>query len=171
MPVLSPRMLKLKKANPEDIPLLITLAERIWRAHYPSIIGHEQVEYMLRNLHSADKVAEQMNSGQVFSFINDGNKPIGYTSWSIPNAGELFISKFYVDPSQQGKGIGKKVFEEILKLNPDVNTITLTVNRNNYKSINFYFRLGFVIDEVKDFDIGNGYFMNDFVMKWSRDSL
>jgi ribosomal protein S18 acetylase RimI-like enzyme len=45
-------------------------------------------------------------------------------------------------------------------------TIRLTVNRQNFKSINFYFKLGFKIEKVADFDIGNGYFMNDFVMLW-----
>ena len=44
-------------------------------------------------------------------------------------------------------------------------TYTLTVNRQNYKSINFYFKNGFIINEIADFDIGNGYVMNDFVMK------
>jgi hypothetical protein len=38
------------------------------------------------------------------------------------------------------------------------------VNRQNYKAINFYFKLGFKIQTVADFDIGNGYVMNDFVM-------
>ncbi|MBK7966419.1 MAG: hypothetical protein IPK10_14825 [Bacteroidetes bacterium] len=40
----------------------------------------------------------------------------------------------------------------------------MTVNRTNLKAINFYFKKGFTIEEVKDFDIGNNYFMNDFVM-------
>jgi hypothetical protein len=40
----------------------------------------------------------------------------------------------------------------------------LTVNRKNYKAINFYFKNGFTIKEIADFDIGNGFFMNDFIM-------
>jgi hypothetical protein len=34
----------------------------------------------------------------------------------------------------------------------------------NYKSVNFYFRLGFIIEKTTDIDIGDGYFMNDFIM-------
>lgn len=167
MDVLSPLKVKLKKAEAADAEAITALAEQIWRVHYPSIIGSEQVEYMLSHMHTAEKVVEQMNSGQTFCFILDGDKTIGYTSWSKPGDGELFIHKFYIDPTQQGKGIGKKVFDEMLELNPGTKTIRLTVNRMNYKSINFYYKVGFVIEEVKDFDIGNGYFMNDFVMKWS----
>jgi ribosomal protein S18 acetylase RimI-like enzyme len=43
-------------------------------------------------------------------------------------------------------------------------TIRLTVNRQNYKSINFYFKNGFKIERVEDFDIGSGFWMNDFIM-------
>jgi ribosomal protein S18 acetylase RimI-like enzyme len=47
-------------------------------------------------------------------------------------------------------------------------SIRLTVNRENYKAINFYFKLGFKIEKVADFDIGQGYVMNDFVMLWGK---
>lgn len=166
MAILSPVMLKLKRAVPADANELTLLAQRIWRIHYPPIIGAEQVEYMLSTMHAPAKVAEQMAGGQTFSFVLDDEKQIGYVATSNPSPGELFIHKFYIDPALQGKGIGKKVFEEILQNNPGINTIRLTVNRMNYKSINFYFKVGFVIEDVKDFDIGNGYFMNDFIMKY-----
>jgi hypothetical protein len=38
------------------------------------------------------------------------------------------------------------------------------VNRYN-KARAFYEKLGFVVIDEKDFDIGNGYFMNDYVME------
>jgi RimJ/RimL family protein N-acetyltransferase len=161
-------MLKLKTAVLADAPELAALAARIWRIHYPPIIGSVQVEYMLATMHTAENIETQMNKGQTFSFIIHDEKKIGYTATSRPAPGELFIHKFYIDPALQGKGIGKMVFGEILALNPAAETIRLTVNRMNYKSINFYFKVGFVIEEVKDFDIGNGYFMHDFVMKYSR---
>ena len=44
--------------------------------------------------------------------------------------------------------------------------IRLQVNRQNFKAINFYFKAGFKIEKVADFDIGDGYFMNDFIMIW-----
>lgn len=168
MSIVSPVIVQLKIADPTDAAAIASMAEKIWRVHYTPIIGADQVTYMLSNMHSAEKVAQQMKDGQRFSFIVREGINIGYTSWSTPQPGELFIHKFYIEPSLQGNGIGKQVFAELLQLNPEANTIRLTVNRKNYKSINFYFRLGFVIDEVKDFDIGGGYFMNDFVMKWKR---
>jgi ribosomal protein S18 acetylase RimI-like enzyme len=42
--------------------------------------------------------------------------------------------------------------------------LTLQVNRFN-KAVSFYRNLGFKIIDEQDFDIGNGYFMNDYVMQ------
>jgi ribosomal protein S18 acetylase RimI-like enzyme len=42
--------------------------------------------------------------------------------------------------------------------------LQLQVNRHN-KARSFYKKIGFAVMEEADFDIGNGYFMNDFVME------
>jgi len=164
----SPVMLKLTQASTPDAASIAELAEKIWRVHYPPIIGAEQVEYMLSIMYSAKSIAEQISNGQSFWFIDHSGSRLGYLSFSLPSRNELFIHKFYIDPANQGKGIGKETFAKLIEMNPEVSRIRLTVNRKNYKSINFYFRLGFVIEEVKDFDIGGGYYMQDFVMIWSR---
>ena len=44
--------------------------------------------------------------------------------------------------------------------------LQLQVNRYN-KARNFYENLGFTVLYKADFDIGNGYFMNDYVMELS----
>ena len=72
-------------------------------------------------------------------------------------------------PDQQRKSLGTAVMQEIeneIKVTQEVNNykIRLTVNRQNFKAINFYFKNGFTIESVEDFDIGESYLMNDFVM-------
>jgi RimJ/RimL family protein N-acetyltransferase len=121
---------------------------------------------MLSKMYSVEGIAGDMDKGQSFAFIDNKDGRIGYLSWSYPAPGELFIHKFYIENSLQGQGIGRQAFAALLEQNPGVKTVRLTVNRKNYKSINFYYRVGFTIEEVKDFDIGNGYFMNDFIMKY-----
>jgi ribosomal protein S18 acetylase RimI-like enzyme len=76
---------------------------------------------------------------------------------------DFFLHKFYIDQQVSNSGIGTKVLNLLIELIKP-KSLTLTVNRQNYKSINFYFKNGFKIDRVEDFDIGNGYHMNDFVM-------
>jgi ribosomal protein S18 acetylase RimI-like enzyme len=156
--------LKYKKAVAEDIPVIAGLADHIWREHYPDIITIEQIEYMLKGMYSSANLLKQMNEGHEYTLVYDDKKPIGYISISTKNKKDYFLHKFYVEMKGQRKGIGSQLFVHILKSLNKPETIELTVNRKNYKAINFYFKNGFVIKEVADFDIGNGFFMNDFIM-------
>jgi GNAT superfamily N-acetyltransferase len=158
----------LRQAHPADIQQIATLAEKIWRAHYTPIIGTEQVDYMLKKMYSAESLLEQQQSGQQFFLAESNDKVIGYLSISA-NENDLFLHKFYLDINEQGKGLGKIFFAELLSKFPGIKTMRLQVNRMNFKSINFYFRVGFVIEEAKDFDIGGGFFMEDFVMMLKKN--
>ncbi|MDQ3108989.1 MAG: GNAT family N-acetyltransferase [Bacteroidota bacterium] len=153
----------LRQASAADILQIATLAEKIWRVHYTPIIGANQVDYMLRKMYSADSLLEQQKNGQQFFLAQNNDKVIGYISVSA-KGNDFFLHKFYLDTAEQGKGLGKLFFAELLSKYPELKTMRLQVNRMNYKTINFYFRLGFVIEEAKDFNIGDGYFMKDYVM-------
>lgn len=158
--------INLIKANTNDISNIYDLAERIWNEHYTPIIGSEQVKYMLSMMYSKDSLTDQMqNKGHNFYLVkNADNENIGFIS--ISGGDEKFIHKFYIDNTKQNSGLGSIVFNEIKEMHPDAVSYSLTVNRQNYKAINFYFKNGFKIDSVEDFDIGDGYYMNDFIMKW-----
>lgn len=158
------------EATKEDIPAIAKLANTIWHQHYTSIIGTDQINYMLNMMYSYDSLTEQMmQKGHVFYMIYQETKCVGFISLSkMENAiHSYYIHKYYLLQDLAGKGTGTAAFIELLKLvKPD--ELRLTVNRQNFKSINFYFKNGFKIEQVADFDIGNGYVMNDFVMVWRR---
>ncbi|MSQ79518.1 MAG: GNAT family N-acetyltransferase [Flavobacteriaceae bacterium] len=160
--------LKLKPAEKSDITAIAKLASDIWQQHYVPIIGQEQVAYMLENIYNSDSLQKQIEDGHHFSLVMVGGEAEGFVSVSNTETDTYFLHKFYINQNQQGMGVGRRVFEILLETYPSMQQIVLTVNRQNFKSINFYFKLGFKIIEVKDFDIGNGYFMNDFIMAWQR---
>ncbi len=153
-----------KKATNEDVILIAQLADNIWKRHYSSIIALEQIDYMLKKMYSPESLLKQMEEGHQFTLVYNGSAAIGYISLSSKDVKNYFLHKLYVDVDEQGKGVGSQLFNYVLSQMPNAETIELTVNRQNYKAINFYYKNGFVIKEVADFDIGNGYFMNDFVM-------
>ena len=161
--------LTIKQANSGDIDLIYSLADKIWRAHYPSIISIEQIDYMLTMMYSKEALLQQMSEGQHFLLAFHGEIPVGYISYSIKNKGEYFLHKFYVDTNRHRAGIGSVFFNQVFNGFEDLESIRLTVNRKNFKAINFYFKQGFIIEEVKDFDIGNNYEMNDFIMMYKRN--
>ena len=46
----------IRPAVEADVPLLIELAQRIWRACYPEIISPEQIEFMLAWMYAEDEI-------------------------------------------------------------------------------------------------------------------
>lgn len=160
--------IKLKAAGPAELPIIGQLATRIWNQYYPAIIGQDQVDYMLEKMYSPASLNTQLiEKSHRFYLILRTERPIGFVSIYPENEKEWFISKFYIDQEFAGQGIGQLVFREIVTISR-AETIHLTVNRQNFKAINFYFKLGFKIEKVADFDIGQGYVMNDFVMMWLK---
>ncbi|MES2590862.1 MAG: GNAT family N-acetyltransferase [Bacteroidota bacterium] len=153
-----------RKATTQDIPLIAELADSIWRKHYSDIITLQQIEYMLKNMYSEESILQQIAEGHVFTIVYADEKAIGYVSTSTTDKRNYTLHKFYISPDYHGNNIGTKLFTHLLSELSPLESIQLTVNRQNYKAINFYFKNGFVIKEIVDFNIGNGFFMNDFVM-------
>ncbi len=157
---------KLIPATYKDSETISELAKLIWNQHYPAIISRRQIDYMLALMYSKTSLSEQMNEkGHLFFFVSEAGNNLGFISVNKQNENDWFLNKFYIDQTRASKGLGSKAFEELKRL-IQPSKITLTVNRQNFKSINFYFKLGFKIEQVADFDIGEGYVMNDFVMVW-----
>ncbi len=162
--------LQLIEAKESDIPEIAMLAKLIWNQHYPAIISQTQIDYMLNWMYSPESLKEQMQiKKHEFYLIMANNENIGFISVHLEKEKQWFMNKFYINQIKASKGFGSIAFKLLLeKIKPQ--KITLTVNRQNYKSINFYFKNGFIIERVADFDIGNGYVMDDFVMVWHQHS-
>jgi len=158
--------LKLIQAEEKDVDTITQLASLIWNQHYPAIIGRKQVDYMLGLMYSRDSLAEQLLlKNHLFYLISVNNNALGFISVHEEKKGDWFLNKFYIDQTKAAKGIGTRAFEEI-KTMFQPKKMTLTVNRANFKSINFYFKLGFKINNLTTIDIGNGFVMDDFIMVW-----
>lgn len=157
-------MLQLVVATKNDLKTVAELAKIIWNVHYVPIIGQEQVNYMLDKIYNYDSLLEQLEvKKHQFYLIKKESETCGFLSISSEDKSVFFLHKIYINSEKSHVGIGTMVLNELEDLlKPD--KISLTVNRENYKSINFYFKNGFVIESVQNFDIGNGFEMNDFVM-------
>ena len=161
-------------STPRQIKKTAELAHNIWNAHYTPIIGQAQVDYMLKNIQSEKAIQEQIASGYEYFLLSESEASVGYLGLrpDYPK-GKLMISKIYVDPTYQGKGYGKKLLEHTkqFSLAGEMNYIWLTVNRHNSNSISWYEKKGFVKIKEAQFDIGNGYIMDDFVLEVATQKL
>jgi diamine N-acetyltransferase len=159
--------LEIRMANREDIDTIGHLARQIWPVAYKEIIAPEQLEYMLRLIYSPGALREQMKQQHQFLIAELEKAPVGFASYSaIGDEGLFKLHKLYVLPTIHGKGVGKAlldfVTEEIVAMGATI--LRLNMNRNN-KAKTFYERNGFNIIKEEDIDIGNNYFMNDYVME------
>ena len=157
-------MIKLTIATEKDLDTISKLAHFIWNDHYVNIVGQEQVDYMLNKMYNPKSLLEQINEkNHVFYLIENDNEPVGFISTDSTNQMDYFIHKFYIHQQRSNAGIGTIIINSLIDIIKP-KSLTLTVNRQNFKSINFYFKNQFKIERLEDFDIGNGYQMNDFVM-------
>jgi ribosomal protein S18 acetylase RimI-like enzyme len=150
----------------EDIPAVSELAVRTWRKHYaPHIVTFEQIEYMLPQTCSAEAISANMQINKQRSWLSfEGKILVGYITMEPRAHGGWFIDKLYVDNDKQRRASGTALLNHVVQaLRPS--QLSLRVNRKNYTAINFYFKHGFVIETIDVRDIGNGYLMDDFLMK------
>jgi ribosomal protein S18 acetylase RimI-like enzyme len=157
---------EIRKATIEDIPLIRQLCFQVWPQTYADIISPRQIDYMLEMMYSAKALQQQMEDGAQFIFVYEDNTPVGFASFQEVKPGIAKLHKLYVLPSQQGKGTGRYMIDHIISeiKQQGFTALQLQVNRRN-KARNFYEKLGFSVIEEFDFDIGNGYVMDDYVME------
>jgi GNAT superfamily N-acetyltransferase len=159
-------MLNIRPASIADIPLIRELTFKVWPQTYASILSQQQIDYMLDLMYSEVSLKKQMEEGSYFIIAEEGKEPVGFASYGEINPSIFKLHKIYILASQQGKGTGSFVIGHIINQTRKLgaNTLQLQVNRNN-QAKNFYERLGFAVVEEADFDIGGGYFMNDYIME------
>jgi GNAT superfamily N-acetyltransferase len=152
-----------------DIPVIQDLASRIWREHYPGIITHEQIDYMLAKMYAADVIRHEiMDQGYRYVLVLSGDEPVGFIAYVHEREKQAVkIGKLYLLPKQHGKGMGRQMLAYVKDdaLRTGAKSIYLFVNKNNGKAIAAYERFGFSKAEALINDIGAGFVMDDYRME------
>lgn len=159
--------LGIRRADADDIELIRSLAQVAFPAAYAEILTPEQTAYMMEWMYSAKSIENQLAQGHAYFIADFGGKPCGYVSVERQGEALFHLQKIYVLPEFQGKGLGKFMFETaknyIKSVCPQGCVMELNVNRKN-PAVGFYERMGMGKSRSGDFEIGGGFFMNDFIM-------
>ena len=158
--------LEIRSANLADIPLIRELTMQVWPQTYTPVIGTEQVNYMLDRFYNPDALQQQIETGHKFILAYDGTAPVAFASYSETEPQIYKLHKLYIISGQQGKGIGRFLIDNIVDdlKQLKASALRLNVNRYNTSAQAFYEKTGFRQISEEDIDIGNGYFMNDYVL-------
>ena len=172
----------LRTATLTDRALIRSISERTWPSTYGHIISQEQIDFMLDWMYSDESLEKQMDSGCVFYIAsikkeNEQWEDVGFCSVSpeeeennstekVEGSKAHKLKKLYVLPSAQGTGAGKALLVKAIEFAKAAgsSSLFLQVNKQN-DAYTFYLKHGFVKEQEFKFDIGNGFFMDDYVMR------
>lgn len=162
---------EIRIATLEDRAFIRSVSERTWPSTYGHIISQEQIDFMLDWMYSDDSMAEQFAKGHQFFIAQYNGEEIGFCSVSNEtNPTECIkqhkLNKLYVLPIAQGTGSGKALLHKAIEVAKaeGSDSIFLQVNKLN-TAYTFYLKNGFVKELEYQFDIGNGFLMDDYEMR------
>ncbi len=157
--------MEILKPSLDNIPAILALANDTWYHTYSTIISMEQIEFMLNLFYNKELITTQLsNPTHTFLIALENKQLLGYSHCYYEDQ-KLKLSKLYISPLAQGKGIGKQLLESIESdmKRQGINTLVLNVNRNN-PALYFYQKMGFEIIEMVDIPLDK-FWLNDYVMQ------
>lgn len=154
----------------EGLRQIAGLASSIWAEAYAEILTKEQIDYMLKMMYDLPVLKHEMEEEDMqFRLICDGDVPVGFFAYApYPGKpGAVKLHKLYLDSTYHGRGIGSLALRYVSDACREAGykTLYLNVNKQNARALKAYERNGFVCCEKVVNDIGNGFVMDDFVMK------
>jgi len=153
-----------------DRDFIRSVSERTWPSTYGHIISQAQIDFMMNWMYSDESLATQMNTGCEFYIASikkeDGKlDAVGFCSVS-PEEGAHKLNKLYVLPTAQGTGAGKALLNKSIEVAKAAGSTSLFLQVNKLNTAyTFYLKKGFIKESEFKFDIGNGFYMDDYVMR------
>ena len=157
----------------DDLWQIRELAIRIFPVTYQDIVEAPQIDYMMEMFYTQENLIRQFESGQQFLIIYHEGNAAGYASYTpLNSSGDYKLNKIYLDTQLQGMGLGRILMNDVISRLKAAGAKSLQLNVNRYnKAVGFYRNMGFFVKKEELLDIGNGYFMDDFVMELSLEKV
>ena len=151
-----------------EIQDIAVLADEIWHQHFTDIIGEAQVNYMVEKFQSYPALKEQIEEGYEYFKVYCGHTFAGYTGIHEED-GALFLSKLYLHKNFRGQHLSTEVFRFLTDLCRErkLSKIWLTCNKHNENTLNVYHHWGFITVREQKADIGNGFYMDDYILEYN----
>jgi ribosomal protein S18 acetylase RimI-like enzyme len=161
-------MIDFRRTTIDDIPTIRTLARRIWEEAYSQLLSKAQIEYMLEMMYSSNVIECEITNGTVWELIYFDGEAVGYISYALGKDNSVKLSKIYISEINRGRGIADAALKRVIRyaVVHERSFVYLTVNKENKRAIRAYEKNGFSIAESVVTDIGNGFVMDDHIMKY-----
>ena len=173
----NPMTIRILPATPKDIPHIQQIVEISWPDTYGAILSEAQLSYMIDMMYNTKTLTEQISTTHHY-FILWADRPTSATSTAMgfidvekQDSLHCKLHKIYLLPDSKGKGYGRLLMDHAVQTSKALGAsfLKLNVNRHN-NALAFYERMGFTLHETVDNAIGQGYYMNDYVMIRALDT-
>ena len=148
-----------------------SLAWKIFPETYRELIPPGQIPYMMKLMYDQAVLGKEIAGGMKYALIADGETPIGYISWHTADDGStkfMRLEKLYLDFAYHGRSIGNLGLLFVIEKARQAGAayISLNVNKGNLRAQNAYCRAGFYRWRSEKEDVGNGFFKDDYIMRY-----
>lgn len=157
---------ELRPADEQGIEAMSRMATEIVREHYDPIVGKAQNDYMLARFQTPSAIREQLARGHRYFFVREEGRQLGFLAFYLKKD-VLYLSKFYLYQAERGKGYSRGMRDFVVRAarSAGLGAVELNVNVLN-DAVFAYEKLGFRAVRKEKTDIGNGFYMDDFVFRF-----
>ncbi len=136
--------ISIRPAQTSDIEAVNQLLVETWQATYANIYEPEKITELTGRWHSPEVLTSELNNSTVCFLVADLNGEIaGHLLGQEEENNVILLRRLYVLPKAQGRGLGTKLFLEMLDQYPAAKFVRLEVEPQNVQALQFYQRAGF----------------------------
>ena len=156
---------RLPLSDERGIREMSEMATEIVREHFDPIIGKAQNDYMIGRFQAPEAIRDQLERGYRYYFVLEEGRRIGFLAF-YPREDCMYLSKFYLYNEERGKGYSRPMCDFVVRKAREeaLSAVELNVNRDN-SAVFAYEKLGFRRVRSELNDIGEGWFMDDYVYR------
>ena len=159
--------------TPDSLAVVRDIAAEIWPETFRAILPPEQIPYMMKMMYAPEVMERELSSGYAFDLLTVDGKDAGYMVYSpTGEPGTMKLHKLYLLSEYHGCGCGQKMLQHVISISSELGyrSVILAVNKQNYKAQKAYKRFGFILEKSVCVDIGNGFFMDDYLFRFRMDN-
>jgi len=140
--------LLIRPAGTADLGAVRALLRVTWHQVYDRILDPGRVEEIIGRWHAEALLTSQLDRPRSsFLVACDAGGVVGHGFAYMREPATLVISRLYVLPSHQGRGIGLRLLEALQERHPEAATLHLFTAAENPRAVAFYRREGFTLVE------------------------
>ena len=148
-------MFVIERARAADVDSIQQVLSETWIDTYGAHLSRSTIEQVTTNWHDPTLLRSQIEKhGNYFAVAREYAKIVGLITVTGVTSGELYLSRLYVHPEHQRRGVGSALLNAAIAAYPGATMIRLHVEQQNAKGLSYWRKQQFVESGVTIEQIG-----------------